>query len=140
MVRLDIEVLDEKLETQTVHEAYINFEQTFNESYKFGYCPKGSSLDRKKHPDKCNLSFTLKSGAKINIYSEGPPHKIQIVWNLLENFEKQFSELTSVLVPLVGEKLIIAPVSGLVHNLDSFPDSLFEDEMLLQLFKAPEDT
>jgi hypothetical protein len=136
MVKLDIDVLGETLEIRTVHEAYINFEQTFNELVKLGYYPRGCNVDRKTHRDNCNLTFTLKSGALINISSEGPPHKIQITWNLLENSEKQFSELTSVLIPIVGEKLIIVPVSGQVHNMDKFPDSLFEDKMLLQLLTA----
>jgi hypothetical protein len=139
MVESGNDVLDGTLDIQTVHEAYISFENTFNELYKLGYCPRRCSVDREKHSDKCNLTFTLKSGATINISSEGPPHKIQIVWNLLGNYEKQFSELTSVLVPLVGEKLVIVPVSGLVHNMDSFPDSLDEEKMLLQLLKALND-
>jgi len=112
MVQPDIDVLGETLEIRTVHEAYINFEQTYNELVKLGYYPRRFSVDRNTHRDNCNLTFTLKSGALINISSKGSQHKIQITWNLLENSEKQFSELTSVLIPLVGEKLIIVPVSG----------------------------
>jgi hypothetical protein len=140
MVKSDVEMFDEKLETQTVHEAYINFEDTLNELYKLGYGPKRCREGQKTKRDKWNLMFTLKSGAIISISSEGQPHRIQTIWNLMEQSEKQFCELTSVLVPLVGKKLIIVSVSGLVHNQDSFPTHILENKLLLQFLTPRKDT
>jgi hypothetical protein len=124
MVKLDVEIYDERLKFQALYEAFIDFDATFEELHKLGYCPKRYSAGRIQREDTGNLTFLLKSGTKVNVFPKGQPHKIQINWNDREDYKKQFCELTSVLIPLNGDKLNILPVRSLVHDRDEFLDRL----------------
>lgn len=135
---MEEKIFIERLKLQTIYDSFINFDSTFEELNKLGYDPKICNFDQKTHTEK-ELTFTLKSGATIYLSSKDQPNKIKIIWNIMENSEKQLCELTSVLIPLAGEKLVIVPVSGLVHNQDYFPNEIFEDELLLQLLKSLKD-
>jgi hypothetical protein len=65
---------------------------------KLGYHPRRYPAGRKQIPDTGNLTFTLKSGAKVNVFPKGQPHKIQVSWNIRETKEKQFCMHASFLV------------------------------------------
>ena len=124
MVKLDVEIYDEMLKFQAIYEAYIDFDATYEELHKLGYCPKRYSAGRIQREDTGNLTFTLKSGTKVNVFPKGQPRKIQVSWNIREDKEKQFCELTSVLVPLRGDGLNILPVLSLTDDRDEFLDKL----------------
>lgn len=130
MKKIDTELVDERLKFQAVYEAYIDFDATYEELQKLGYCPKRYPAGRNQIPDAGNLTFTLKSGAKINIFPKGQPHKIQVNWNIREEKEKQFCELTNVLVPSEGERLVIIPVLSVTDDRDEFLDKLFHEGLI----------
>ena len=127
MVRINTELVDDLLRFQTVYEAYIDFDVTYKELQKLGYRPKRYHAGRIQRVDAGNLTFTLKSGAKVNVFHKGQPHKIQVSWNIREEKKKQFCELTSVLIPLEGERLIILPVLSVTDDRDEFLDKLSDE-------------
>ena len=126
MVKLDVELVDELLEFQAVYEAWIDFDATHENLLRLGYTPKRYPAGRNQMEDAGNLTFTLISGAKVNVFPKRQPHKIQVNWNIREEKEKQFCELTSVLIPLEGERLVILPVSSVTDDRDEFLDFLFK--------------
>ena len=129
-VKLDVEIVDTRLKVQAIYEAYIDFDGTFEELHKLGYGPRRCHVGRKPQPDSGNLTFTLRSGATINISPKGQPHKIQVSWNIREDADKQFCELTSLLVPSGGEQLRIIPdIYNLIHDRDTFLDYLYGDKL-----------
>jgi len=130
MVKINTELVEDMLRFQAVYEAYIDFDATYEELGKLGYCPKRHRAGRKPQVDAGNLTFTLKSGAKVNVFPKGQPHKIQVSWNIREEKEKQFCELTSVLVPSEGERLIIVPVLSVTDDRDAFLDYLFNEGLI----------
>jgi len=130
MVKLNVEVVDPRLKVQAIYEAWIDFDATYNELHKLGYCPKRHTAGRSPQPDSGNLTVVLKSGTKVNIFPKGQPHRIQVSWNVREDPEKQFCELTSVLVPIDGEQLVIIPDAlNLVHDRDAFLDYYYGDKL-----------
>ncbi len=128
MVKIDVEIIDERLRFQSIYEAYIDFDATIKELCQLGYCPKRYSAGRIQRPDSGNLTFKLKSGTKVNVFPKGQPHKIQVSWNIRQDKKKQFCELTSVLVPFKGEKLTILPVLSLTDDRDDFLDRLCNED------------
>lgn len=130
MVKIDTELVNERLKFQAVYEAYIDFDATHKELQNLGYYPIRYTAGRKQTPDAGNLTFMLKSGAKVNVFPKGEPHKIQVSWNIREEKEKQFCELTSVLVPSEGEKLVILPVLSVTDDRDAFLDYLFNQGLI----------
>jgi len=130
MVKLDVELVDDMLRFPAMYEAYIDFDATYEELQKLGYCPIRYPAGRIQRPDAGNLTFILKSGAKVNVFPKGQPHKTQVSWNIREEKEKQFCELTSVLVPSEGERLVIIPVLSLTDDRDEFLDYLYSEGLL----------
>ena len=130
MVKINTELVNEMLKFQAVYEAYIDFDATYEELQRLGYCPQRYPAGRIQREDAGNLTFTLKSGAKVNVFPKGEPHKIQVNWNIREEKEKQFCELTSVLVPSEGERLVIIPVLSVTDDRDEFLDKLFNEGLI----------
>ena len=126
-MKLRVELVDDMLRFQAVYEAYIDFDATYEELGRLGYCPRRYSAGRIQRVDAGNLTFILRSGAKVNVFPRGQPHKIQVSWNIRETKEKQFCELTSVLVPSEGERLVILPVLSVTDDRDEFLDRLFNE-------------
>jgi hypothetical protein len=130
VVKINSELVDDMLKFQAVYEVYIDFDATYEELRKLGYCPIRYSAGRIQRVDAGNLTFMLKSGAKVNVFPKGQPHKIQVTWNIREEKEKQFCELTSVLVPSTGERLVILPVRSATDDRDEFLDELFNEGLI----------
>lgn len=130
MVKINVELIDDMLRFQAVYEAYIDFDATYKELQKLDYYPIRYPAGRNQIADAGNLTFTLKSGAKVNIFPKGQPHKIQVNWNFREEKEKQFCELTSVLVPSESERLVIIPVLSVTDDRDEFLDKLFKEGLI----------
>jgi len=126
----DVTLVDETLRFQTVYEAWIDFDATHRNLQRSGYNPKRYTAGRIQREDAGNLTFTLMSGAKVNVFPKGQPHKIQVTWNTLETKEKQFCELTSAFIPFEGERLKILPVLSVTDDRDEFLDFLYKEGVI----------
>lgn len=135
MVKLNVKLLKDKVDFQSIYETWIDFDATYENLQKLGYYPKRNPAGRPKNDlqqlDAGNLTFKLISGAKVNIPPKGQPHKIQVTWNIREDKEKQFRELKNVLVPFEGKKLTIIPCFSIslsyTDDRDEFLDKLFNE-------------
>jgi len=96
--------------------------------------PAGRPKNGLQQLDAGNLTFTLKSGAKVNVSPKGQPHKIQVTWNIRGDKDEQFRELKNVLVPFEGKRLTIIPCFSISLNYtddrDEFLDKLFNEGLI----------
>lgn len=130
MVKPNVRIVDDALKFQAVYEAWIDFDATHENLRRLCYRPKRYFAGRIQREDAGNLTVVLKSGAKVNIFPKGQPHKIQVSWNISEKMEKQFSELTNVLIPSEGKTLVILPVLSVTDDRDAFLDRYFHEGLI----------
>jgi len=138
MVKLNVKLLKDKIEFQSIYEAWIDFDATIKNLLKLGYTYRRYSAGRPKDgiqlEDAGNLVFTLKSGATINVSPKGQPHKIQVTWNIYEDKEKQSVELKNVFVSLKRGWIALIPCHSIsfsyTDNRDEFLDKLSNEGLI----------
>lgn len=94
-----------RMKFQTVYQSNIDFDALYEHLKRLGYNAKRFSAGRPRKKDGLqqqdagNLTFNLKSGAKINIFPKGKYHSIQAEWDSIEEMESNEVELFGLLVP-----------------------------------------
>ena len=83
---------------QIIYRAHIDFEATYEKLKQTGYSPQKESVGRKPQIESGNLTFKLRSGAKVNISPKGKYHAIQVAWNNIEEMRKHEKQLLDALL------------------------------------------
>jgi hypothetical protein len=91
-MKLNVKLVKDTIRTQTVYDAWIDFDATLENLQRLGYHPIRYSAGRPRkdgvqQEETGNLTFTLRSGATVNIFPKREPHRIQITW--INNTKKQ---------------------------------------------------
>jgi len=137
-MKINTKLVKHSLEFQTVYEANIDFDVTYENLNRLGYSPKRHPAGRPtkkdgiQQQDAGNFTFKSKSGPKVNIFPKGPLHRIQTKCKSLEERRKLFRELVSVLIPSGGHRLFILPRRSIINftvieDQDEFFDRFFSD-------------
>jgi hypothetical protein len=108
---------------QTVYRSNIDFDALHEHLEKLGYNAKRFSAGRPRKKDGLqqqdagNLTFNLKSGARINIFPKGKYHSIQAEWNTIEEMESNEVKLFELLVPFVLKETVMFSASHVFVRL-----------------------
>jgi len=137
-MKINTKLVKHSLKFQTIYQANIDFDATYENLNRLGYSPKRypagrpTKKDGLQQQDAGNFTFKSKSGPKVNIFPKGPLHRIQAKCKSLEERRKLFSELVSVLIPSEGNRLFILPRRSIINftvieDQDEFFDKFFSD-------------
>lgn len=138
-MKLNVKLVKDTMRTQTVYDAWIDFDATHARAGKLGYYPirhpAGRPKDGGQQEETGNLTFTLRSGAKVNIFPKREPHRIQITWINSTKKQKHLRELENILVPSKGKKLLIIPwrtnkIQSVIEDQDTILDKLYSDGLI----------